>query len=441
MNRVGVGVVAVVVCLLWAASGAVAAPDGPVLVSLHSDDVTKGDADSGDDTVEARSISVSKDGHVVAFVSTATNLVAGDTNKVMDVFVRDLSLGTTERISVTTSGAQGNDVSHWPSVSADGRYVAFESYASNLVPGDANGKADVFVRDRTAHTTKLVSHAKGSTAPANDCSYAPSISPEGNYVAFQSFASDISGADTNPKSDVFVRNLVTDGIDIASLDENDKAATNENWNPSISQDGLRIAFASDAPLAAGDTNPPHGIADGRDVYVRDRLAGTTTLITKGSTRMSDYPVVSTDGKRLAFDSLMALGATDKNETWDVYQHDLGTGKTTLASVDDNETHGPESSDGASISGDGTRVAFASYNDYDGMSSVCGRQVYVRDLTAGTTRFVSGPVSGAHPGGCAADPAITRDGLLVAFSSRSANLVPLDHDSTADVYLSNGYRKR
>ena len=148
--------------------------------------------------------SISADGRYVAFHSDATNLVAGDTNGASDIFVRDRQAGTTTRVSVSSAESQGNDDSYNPSISADGRSVAFQSDASNLVANDTNGTSDIFVRDRQAGTTRRVSISSTGTQ-GNNNSDAPSISADGRYVAFPSDATNLVANDTNGTSDVFVR--------------------------------------------------------------------------------------------------------------------------------------------------------------------------------------------------------------------------------------------
>lgn len=430
---------AVLLCPALEADAAV----GPVLVSLHSDDVTKGDEASGVSAGYLEEIATSKDGSVIAFQSDATNLVAGDTNGYTDVFVRDTALGTTERVSVATRGDQGDEISVLPSISADGRLVAFQSYAENLVPDDGNGKPDVFVHDRTTHTTRLVSHKKGSTGAADNCSYAPSISPEGDYVSFDSFASDLADADTNPGSDVFIRNLVTDGIDIASLDEAGKPIAGHALTSSISSDGLRIAFLSKTALTSDDTNGEY------DVFVRDRLADTTVLATPGAKPSNDVdpiqlsfqPELSDDGKFVAFTSSAQLDAADKNTAHDVYRRNLGAKLTVLVSVADDETHGEDGSAEPSISGDGTLVGFDSANpQYTGSPLGWPLQAYVRNVGAGTTTMVSRPPN-TTPNRGGGEPAVSPDGKRVAFWSSSSNLSPLDSDVIVDVYVSDAQPRR
>ena len=147
---------------------------------------------------------VSADGSLVGFSSSAANLVEGDTNGVTDVFLRDLKNITTERLSVSTAGVQGNGWSLEPSMTHGGHYVAFASFSSNLVPGDTNGKADIFLRDRANGTTERLSLGP-SGRQGNGDSFEPVISADGRFVAFRSNASNLVSGDTNGKSDIFFR--------------------------------------------------------------------------------------------------------------------------------------------------------------------------------------------------------------------------------------------
>ena len=183
-----------------AAALAVAGPAGAAgiteRVSIASDG-TQGNGAS----IEA---AISADGRYVAFQSPASNLVAFDTNSLSDIFVRDRQTGTTERVSVATDGTQANGLSEQTEISADGRYVAFKSFASNLVAGDTNGTADVFVRDLVDDTTERVSVGTAG-GQSSGLSEQPAISGDGRYVAFQSFGSNLVAGDTNGLEDIFVR--------------------------------------------------------------------------------------------------------------------------------------------------------------------------------------------------------------------------------------------
>ena len=214
-------------------------------------------------SVWARS-TISGDGRYVAFDSQATSLVPGDTNGQPDVFVRDRQAGTTELVSVTSSGSQGSDDSEVSSISQDGRYVAFESYASNLVPFDSNGVRDCFVHDCQTGVTERVS-VDSSGAQGNGESRASSISEDGHYVAFQSESNNLVKGDTNGAVDCFVHDRQTGVTERVSVDSSAAQGNSYSWSCSISPDGRFVVFASPATnLVPGDTNSVS------DIFVRDR---------------------------------------------------------------------------------------------------------------------------------------------------------------------------
>src|SRR5438093_763515 len=196
---------AVTLLLLTALGGRSAGAQTTVRVSVASDGTEGNDVSLGS--------ALSADGRFVAFDSAATDLVAGDTNGVSDVFVHDRQTGTTERVSVASDGAQGNNASSYPALSADGRFVAFDSDATNLVAGDTNGTTDVFVHDRQTGTTERVSVASGGGTQGNGKSGGffafPALSADGRFVAFQSDATNLVAGDTNGTTDVFVHDRPT----------------------------------------------------------------------------------------------------------------------------------------------------------------------------------------------------------------------------------------
>src|SRR4051794_1659284 len=219
--------------------------------------------------------SISADGRFVAFYSYATNLVPGDTNGQLDGFVRDRLKGTTERVSVGPGGRQGDGPSSLPSISGDGRFVTFRSGATNLVSGDTNGRTDVFVRDRLKGTTERVS-VSSSGAQGDDDSDWASISSDGRFVAFMSAATNLVKGDTNRacdeegtcSPDVFVRDRLKGTTERVSVSSSGKQTSSGSFSyfPSISGDGRFVAFGSDATnLVPGDTN-----REG-DIFVRDRV--------------------------------------------------------------------------------------------------------------------------------------------------------------------------
>jgi Tol biopolymer transport system component len=227
---------------------------------------------------------ISGNGRWVVFGGYASNLVANDTNALRDVFVRDREAGTTERVSVDSSGGQANDFS-WNfefAISADGRCVAFVSYASNLVQGDTNQDEDVFVHDRATGITERVSvDSSGGQANGGNRyvpgSSQPSISADGQIVAFTSFADNLVPGDANGVSDVFVHDRSSGVTERVSVDSSGAEANGASDGPAISANGRFVAFTSAADdLVAGDTNQTY------DVFVHDRATGTTERVSVDS---------------------------------------------------------------------------------------------------------------------------------------------------------------
>ena len=268
--------------------------------------------------------SISADGQFVAFLSNASNIVPGDTNSSYDVFVRDTLTNTTTRVSVDSAGNQANMGSNFPSISADGRFVAFTSNASNIVPGDTNSSDDIFVRHRLTNTTTLVSvDSAGNQADLN--SFAPSISADGRFVAFTSNASNIVPGDTNNSFDIFVRDTLTNTTTCVSVDSAGNPGNRQSGSPSISADGRFVAFTSESSnIVPGDTNIS------RDIFVRDTLTNTTTLVSLDSAGnqgngYSIFPSISADGRFVALYSFASnIVPGDTNNTDDIFVVDTSS---------------------------------------------------------------------------------------------------------------------
>jgi Tol biopolymer transport system component len=379
--------------------------------------------------------SISADGRFVAFASRATNLVPGDTNTSDDVFVHDRQTGTTERVSVDSAGTEGNGPSVDPAISADGRFVAFISIATNLVPGGTSGRWHVFVRDRQTGITEQVS--VDSAGNQGDWSYDPAISADGRFVAFQSYATNLVPGDTNGAGDVFVHDRQTRTTERLSVDSAGTGGNGLSVNPSISADGRFVVFYSYATnLVPGDTN------GAGDVFVHDRQTGTTERVsvdsagTQGNSN-SDRPSISADGRFVAFSSSATnLAPGDTGGQVDLFVHDRQTRTTERASVDSAGNQGNEWSIGPpALSADGRFVAFLSLatnlvpGDSNGWMNV-----FVRDRQARTTERVSVDGAGTEGNESSDAPSISADGRFVAFTSAAFNLVPGDTNWSADVFV-------
>ena len=304
--------------------------------------------------------SISPDGRYVAFESGATNLVPGDTNARLDVFVRDRQAGTTERVSLSNGGGQGNGDSYAASISGDGVRIAFLSSASNLVANDTNGFYDVFVRDRQAGTTACVS-LTGVGVPGNGNSALPAISADGRFVAFPSVADDLVSGDFNQFVDVFVRDLQNHTTERVSVATGGAEAWDASFTPSISADGRYVAFNSYAEnLVPWDAN------FNDDIFVRDRQAGTTELISITTSGAQSHGVcglicsISADGRYVAYESSASdLVPADTNGVSDIFVRDRQRGTTERVSVDSGGGEGNGGSETPSVSAGGRFVAFAS----------------------------------------------------------------------------------
>lgn len=314
---------------------------------------------------------LSGDRRAVAFGSAARDLVPGDRNRHDDVFVRDLRLETTERVSVSSAGIEANDANLGlaPGLALDGsgRLVAWGSQASNLVPDDTNAASDVFVHDRrSGETTRVNVSSQGSQASGD--SFMPSLSADGALVAFASDATDLVAGDRNRARDVFVRDRRAHTTRRVSLSDAGAEADGPSDFAAISADGRFVAFASDATNLVSDDG--NGV---RDVFVRDLAAMTTARIGPSIDRHhgaepdgpSDLPAISADGRRLAFVSRATnLVALDGNALPDVFLVDREAGWILRVSEpsgggDANEESGIWR---VSLSADGSCVAFESYAD-------------------------------------------------------------------------------
>ncbi len=381
------------------------------------------------------------DGRLLAFWSNASNLVPNDTNGVSDVFVRDRLTGTTTRVSVDSNGVEGDGASTDPAFSADGRYVAFQSAATNLVPNDTNGKLDVFVRDLQLGITVRAS-LDSTGVESNGDSARPDVSADGRFVVFQSKGSNLAANDTNNVQDVFVRDMQFAVTNCLSVDDAGNIGSLMSGNPSISASGRWVAFHSNASnLVANDTN---GLTD---VFVRDRGNFTTTRVSTNSideqgTFISQTPSISADGRYVAFSSAATnLVPGDSNNLFDVFVKDRNTNVTRRASISTSGGQGNDISQGNSISADGRFVAFVSSasnlvpNDTNGGGLNLLTDVFVRDMVQNATERLSVDSFGVegNTAGSSFNVCVSADASTVAFYSAASNLVAGDTNNFNDVF--------
>lgn len=443
------------VALLAPVAPAGAAPGETHRASLGRNGAEPNGATPATSVADTTSPQLSLDGLKVAFSSDASNLVAGDSNRAADVFVYDMTTRRTERISVASNGSQANGPSHSPAISVDGRYVAFVSAASNLVSGDRNSVEDVFLRDRVARRTTLVS-VTSSGRRGNGPSTNPRISLFGRFVVFDSQARFNAG-DTNDMPDVFVRDTERRLLwrmnpppepprrtvgDTEVPDPSSDFRTTWTQTGSISYDGRYVAFAR------GTYERAPGVPSSMDVFVLDRQRGRYTKVEmapwmSAARVLTDNPVISADGRYVAFEAWSILdNAVGSDEALvrnpldpkDIYIYDRVTRSTGLVSVNSFFQHGNADSSAPSISAGGHYVAFRS----DATNLVAGDtngspDVFVRDNVARTTSRMS--VSAGHAQAVAGGtrPSISYEGRRVAFASTSSNLVSGDRNGRSDVF--------
>jgi len=388
---------------------------------------------------------LSASGQFVVFESFATNLVGDDYNLTVDVFVRNMLSGETRQVSLNSSGVEGNRASEAPVISANGRYVAFGSYAYNLVPGDTNEVRDIFLRDlQTGVTTRVSVSTSGQQADRSSHDLA-AISADGRYVAFISHATNLVTGTASYLDDVYVRDTVANVTTRVSVSSSGAEGNSHSSEPAISADGRYVAFSSEATNLTDDEISPYSA----NIYLHDRQTGKTTLVSRSAAggpadSSSRLPSLSPDGRYIAFVSYSTnlLNVPDTNGKADIYLHDLKTGMTRRVSLASNggETNGD--SYNPSVSSDGMFVAFAS----DATNLVEGdsngkRDVFVRNMLTGETKQVSLADPSIKPNGHSDYPAISPSGEYIVFQSTASNLVNNDQNGKTDVFMRDMFEKK
>jgi Tol biopolymer transport system component len=388
-------------------------------------------------TFSSNNPAISSDGRYVAFESLASTLVSGDTNNTHDIFVYDRQAAQTTRVSLSSAGAQADNGSTAAAISADGRYVAFQSSATNLVQNDSNNAHDIFVRDRQTSQTSRVS-VSSAGAQAQGDSTDPSISADGRLVAFVSDAADLVSGDTGGHRDIFVRDTQGGQTIRVSVGPGNAQADGDSDSPAISGNGRYIAFRSDATNllgAGGDTN------GAGDIFVYDRQTAQTTrvsVVSGGAQAQgeSSDPAISADGRYVVFASDAGnLTATNTNGFSNIYVYDRQTGQTAWVSHTLDGSALDAAASRPSISADGRYVAFVSSADnLVGYDAKATQDVFLYDRQRQTLSCLSVNAQGGAADSFSASAAISADGRFTAFESYATNLLPNPTDTDGDIYV-------
>jgi Tol biopolymer transport system component len=379
---------------------------------------------------------ITPDGRYIAFSSNSDDLAGNDSNGRTDVYVRDMQKKKTRLVSIRSNGAQGTEESTTPAISANGRYVAFETYAPNLFKGDMNEDFDIVIRDRKKGKTKLISKSS-SGAKGDDGSVDPDMTPDGRYVVFLSRASNLVAGDTMGITHLYIHDRVKKTTKLISKSSSGKRGNGSSGSPSVSASGRFVAFESHA-----DNLVPNDNNGARDIFVHDRKKNRTTIVSVrsdgtdgGFDRDSTHATISADGLTVAFASEGDLAGSDDNGSmFDVYVHNRSTKKTRHVSVSSDGAGGNIGSHRPSISPEGRFIGFESEADNLVNGDDIGKlDVFIRDRKKGKTKRLSVGTNGSESDGVSSNSSVSAGGRFVTFTSRAANLIGSDGNGSSDVF--------
>jgi len=378
--------------------------------------------------------SISADGQSISFSSAESEMILGDVNGAGDIFFRNLTTLETTRVSVDSEGDEAiGGSSGNPSISSDGRYIAFTSSATNLVASDTNGQRDIFLHDTQNNTTTRVSVVSGGAEAIDGDSNNPSISSDGRYIAFTSSATNLVASDTNGQSDIFLHDTQLGTTTRVSVDSvGAEGDFYSSGTPSISSDGRYIAFTSSATnLVAGDANGQS------DIFLHDTQNNTTTRVSVDSAGLeaggiSDSPSISSDGRYIAFTSEAAnLVSNDMNGVLDVFLHDTQTTETILVSRGSNSVISYTGSFTESLANDGSlegsitaTMPLSPISDFWNISSKDNTAIFLEDTHFTLTNKPAGLTAVMEIDGTSA---VTIADAVLTFTGNATN-----HEDVNDV---------
>ena len=432
MSRVGrPALTAALIGLISVLFTAPAVADSVVLETARVSQASTGTGGTG----ESHYPVISQDGRTIVFSSSADNLVNGDTNGVPDIFTYRLATGNMTRVSVASDGTEANSSSFSNSVSADGTKIVFLSAASNLVPGDTNDIIDVFLHDTTTRETIRVSEADDGTE-ANLSSRDPYISADGGTIVYSSSAQTLVPGGTNGFRNIFRYDVATETTTRISMGHTGEESDEHSTYPTVTADGSTIVYTSFATnIVPDDTN---GMLD---IFAFDAATEATTRLSLGTNGQqldhnSSDSMITPDGARVVFEST-ATNVVDVSSPWasDIYWIDMATGAVSRVSVASDGTPGNGASEAGHISADGTTVVFES----DASNLVPGdtngvRDVFVHEIGSATTTLVSVATDDTLGDDDSDWPAVSGDGTRIVYQSQATTLIDTDVNAEWDVFF-------
>ncbi len=387
---------------------------------------------------DSQSAVLSADGRHVGFDSDATNLVPGDTNGAHDAFVHDLDTGITERVSISSTGVQGNENSDAVAISADGNFVLFDSFSYTLVEGDTNrcfpwsdwdGRCpDVFLRDRRAGTTERVNLSTAGAQAADGDSLGLDMTPDARFVLFSSNATNLASGDYNGVRDIFLRDRKTQTTELVSISTAGNQGDGQSVFGAVSDDGRYVVFDSYATNLDDTQAAPSG-----GIYLKDRELSATRLIIANATTPTgsityDKPAISGDGSLVAFTKTDSA-SNGAGMAWQVQLYDRTSG--TLSTVSPTTAGEPSTGISPAPDFDGRRLAFAGFS-----TAKQAGEIYVYNPDTGATTPVSVCSDGSLGSSSSFLPSISAGGHYVAFESKAVDLIPLpaDANNASDIFV-------
>ena len=378
------------------------------------------------------------DGLFLAFQSSATNLVDGDTKNYADIFVKNLKTGTVIRANTNSAGIQANNSAFYPGITTDGRYVVFQSNATNLVESDTNNASDIFLKDlQTGIIARVSTDSSGTQSNKNSAT--PQITPDGRYLIFSSYATNLVTDDTNGLSDIYLKDLKSGIVTrVNTTSTGNQVTGGDSLSPQITSDGRYAVFRSDATnLVPADTNKTY------DIYIKDIQTGTISRVSTDSSNLqangeSSSPQITPDGRYVIFESAASnLVNADNNKKNDIFVKDLQTSSITRVSTNSGNAEANDSSFSPQISSDGQQIVFESIasNLVSGDTNK-DSDIFLKDLRTNTVTRINLDSANNQADNNSYFPNITADGSVIIFQSSASNLVQDDTNKVTDIFISS-----